>query len=279
MRRRIDTIVAIAGHGFSVWLWLYSKPGWERMAKRSRILVTNDDGIGSGLVLPFIQAMRTVFDVVAIIPRDDCSLTGHSASVGSNQRLQLIGEDCFVLDGFPADCVALGLNLPEFGTFDAVAAGVNRGLNIGSDTWYSGTVAAAREAALAGLAGIAISCAEPGANPEELARIATGLVKDVMERSIAGKGVLVNINIPASGETGLKGIAQTLPADHGSRSIFSLEKVHAKEWRVSVVAERVASAACHDRCECTALDSGFVSVAVIQRFPCKPDPAREVDHV
>ncbi|RWM21651.1 5'/3'-nucleotidase SurE [Mesorhizobium sp.] len=238
------------------------------MEKRLRLLMTNDDGIGSDLMLPFVTEMRKDFDVVAIVPREDSSLTAHSVSMRPDQRLQLVGEDYYVLDGFPADCVALGLSAPEFGVFDAVVAGVNRGLNVGFDVWYSGTVAAAREAALMGNCGIAISCAEFAQDMAESAAICADLIDGVIRRRIAERGTVININVPSLKAGGLRGLAVTRLAQHGTRSTFRLDKTDVKEWRVGVALEPSPGVSCQDDCECSALRRGYASVAVAQRFHC-----------
>jgi 5'-nucleotidase len=121
-----------------------------------RILVTNDDGWDApGLSL--LKTLAVQFgDVVVLAPRDPHSYAGHRVTEDSPLLLAETAPREFSLSGTPADCVRVALT-SVFDGIDWVLAGINRGGNLGSDLFTSGTVAAAREAAFLGKPAIAIS--------------------------------------------------------------------------------------------------------------------------
>lgn len=121
-----------------------------------RILITNDDGWDA----PGLAALKSVAaefgDIYVLAPRDPHSSAGHSVTEDSSLLLAKIAPREFTLSGTPADCVRVALTA-VFEDIDWVLSGINRGGNLGSDLFTSGTVAAAREAAFLGKPAIAIS--------------------------------------------------------------------------------------------------------------------------
>lgn len=127
---------------------------------RPLVLVSNDDGYGSLGILALRDALATWADVVVVAPETEQSATSHSLSLHRPLRTRLVEPGIFAIDGTPADSVYVALHaetrfLPRWP--DLVCSGINRGLNLGQDAFYSGTVAAAREAALRGIPAIASS--------------------------------------------------------------------------------------------------------------------------
>ncbi|MEQ1886189.1 MAG: 5'/3'-nucleotidase SurE [Bryobacteraceae bacterium] len=121
-----------------------------------RILLTNDDGWDA----PGLAALKTTAaqlgDVVVMAPRDPHSYAGHRVTTDAALEIRETGPGEYSLSGTPADCVRVALT-SVFPDVDLVIAGINRGGNLGADVYTSGTVAAAREAALLGRRAIAIS--------------------------------------------------------------------------------------------------------------------------
>jgi 5'-nucleotidase len=122
-----------------------------------RILLTNDDGIESA----GLEAMRAALDpeheVWILAPDGERSAMSHYITVRDPIRCQQLGDRVYATSGSPADCVIVGLlgAVPE--KPDIVVSGINIGPNLGTDIIYSGTVAAARQAAFMGVPGIAVS--------------------------------------------------------------------------------------------------------------------------
>lgn len=165
---------------------------------RPLVLLSNDDGYRSRGISVLREALTQVCDVVVCAPESEQSATSHALSLHRPLRLYRHAEGLFSVDGTPADCVYVALAagdrvLPR--KPDAVVSGLNHGLNLGDDVFYSGTVAAAREAALKGLPALAVS-AGAGADFAAAAALSAQLLSALLEEH-PGRGVLFNVNFPA----------------------------------------------------------------------------------
>ncbi len=174
------------------------------------ILVSNDDGIlAPGLAL-LADACRGVGSVTVVAPDREQSGTSHSLTLHRPLRPARRPDGAFQIDGTPTDCVmlALGALMPDAPDF--VFSGVNHGPNMGEDVLYSGTVAAAMEAVMLGVPGIAVSFA--GHQPEMMATY--GEVLATLVRRIVGvdhypRDMLLNINLPRVPAAEVRGIRVT----------------------------------------------------------------------
>jgi 5'-nucleotidase len=164
-------------------------------------LLSNDDGYDSPGLLALADAASAVFEVVVVAPLHEQSATSHSLSLHRPLRAREIeghSYRCVAIDGTPADCVYLALHsgtrfLPR--RPDLVLSGINRGLNLGQDAFYSGTVAAAREGALRGIPALALS-ARSTKNLADTTRVGIALATRLFE-TCAGRAVLFGLNMPA----------------------------------------------------------------------------------
>lgn len=123
-----------------------------------RILITNDDGVYSPGIKALAEVAREFGDVRIVAPDVEQSSMGHAVTHSRplNYKKTRIGDfDAYRVNGTPADCVALGTHHWE--KVDIVLSGINLGANIGNGMWHSGTLAAAKQAALLGCRGIAFS--------------------------------------------------------------------------------------------------------------------------
>ncbi len=164
---------------------------------RPLVLVTNDDGVGSAGIAAIARALEAHADVVVCAPRDNQSATSHSLTLSRVLRLKRHGAGRYSVDGTPADSVFVALEgqgrvLPR--APDLCVSGLNHGLNLGVDVFYSGTVAAAREAALRGVPSIALS-ADPEADLDAAAALGVKLALALHGRS-RGRPALLNVNFP-----------------------------------------------------------------------------------
>ncbi|MCC6554734.1 MAG: 5'/3'-nucleotidase SurE [Polyangiaceae bacterium] len=172
------------------------------MTTRPLILLSNDDGYAApGLVAVRAELARHA-DVVVCAPEANQSATSHSLSLHRILRLRHVEAGVFAIDGTPADCVYTALHagtriLPR--RPDLVVSGMNHGLNLGADVFYSGTVAAAREGAMRGLPSLALSAdhaADRAAAAALGAWIALALLAEA-RRAATWPAPLLNVNIPA----------------------------------------------------------------------------------
>jgi len=132
-----------------------------------RILVTNDDGIYSPGILALARAAQRFGDVRVVAPDVEQSSMGQAITSTrplSYRATKLDGIEAYRVNGTPADCVALGAHNWE--QVDAVLSGINLGPNLGNSIWHSGTLAAAKQAALLGLRGIALSTPAGNSEPD-----------------------------------------------------------------------------------------------------------------
>jgi len=125
-----------------------------------RILITNDDGMNAEQLVPLIKWCRKLGDVTTFVPKFEQSGKSHGFEIHKPFEVKQVelepGVTVWTVDSTPADCVRmaiLGMGLE----FDLVISGINRGLNIGADMMYSGTVGAACEAVNLGMKAIALS--------------------------------------------------------------------------------------------------------------------------
>jgi 5'-nucleotidase len=168
-----------------------------------RILLTNDDGVGSALLSELASVLDALGDVDVIAPANDMTGVSRSLSLAGPIAVDEIqlpdGRPAFSVGGTPADCVRFGALGLAGGPPDIVISGPNFGINLGDDVAYSGTVAAALEAALLGLPAAALSQqASPDGSysASELGRFALRLVP-LLASGVVPAGVVINVNAPA----------------------------------------------------------------------------------
>ena len=179
---------------------------------KQRVLIVNDDGIHA----PGIQLLERLVrqrcdDVWVVAPDEEKSGASPSISMHNPIRQRLLDERHVAIKGSPTDCVLMALQqiLTEKPTL--VLAGINRGGNLADEIHYSGTIAAAMEAAFMGIPSIALSQVFPrGAEvPWDTAeRFAVDIVEQLLERGIA-EGSFVNINFPPVGAEAVSGLEVT----------------------------------------------------------------------
>ncbi len=121
-----------------------------------QLILTNDDGVHAEGLAWLQRSMTAWGDVMILAPSEPYSSCGHQITTHRPLTVQRIAEDRYALDGSPADCARLGL-LCLRADASWLLSGINAGGNLGIDLYMSGTVAAAREAALLGFPAIAFS--------------------------------------------------------------------------------------------------------------------------
>lgn len=164
------------------------------------ILLSNDDGVYAAGIRTLAAALSTFADVVVVAPLQEQSAKSHALTLAHPLRHRLI-DGFHAVDGTPADAIYVGLFRRELlpRTPDLVVSGINHGYNLGSDTFYSGTVAAAREGALRNIPSIAFSLGSSslGFDFDVCAPIAVGIVQRVLMTAKPAKTSLLNVNFPA----------------------------------------------------------------------------------
>ena len=163
-----------------------------------RILITNDDGMEAAQLMPLMDWCRKLGDVTVFVPKVEQSGKSHSFEIRKAFEVKQVelapGYPIWYVDSTPADCVrlaVLGMHLE----FDLVISGINRGLNVGTDIMYSGTVGAASEAVNLGIPAVALSTT-PANYPNATAHL-DEILEYFRENNLMGIHNLYNVNIPA----------------------------------------------------------------------------------
>ena len=180
------------------------------------ILLTNDDGIRAPGILALVRAFSGAgHRVFVCAPDRERSAAGHSGTFNRPLHAGAIdipgAEKAWAVDGTPSDCAALGLFLAREAGIDLVVSGINRGMNMGGACVYSGTVAAAMEAAMDGAQALAVSLTiDPWGRGEEdfgPAAKAALRVTEWMRSHPLPLGCMYNLNVPALPYEQIRGIA------------------------------------------------------------------------
>jgi 5'-nucleotidase len=174
-----------------------------------RILVSNDDGYFAPGITVLAEALAACAQVTVVAPERDRSGSSNSLTLDRPLTVRRAPNGFMYVNGTPTDCVHLAVTglLDELP--DVIVSGINYGANMGDDTIYSGTVAAATEGFLLGIPSIAISLvSEGGGHFDTAARVAREMVQRFGARPL-NQPVLLNVNVPDVSYAALRGMAVT----------------------------------------------------------------------
>jgi 5'-nucleotidase len=187
-----------------------------------RILISNDDGYLAPGLAALVQAVQGLGQIEVIAPEQNASGTSNALTL--SRPLQVFSAGAGLpgvrfVNGTPSDCVHVALTGLLGYRPDLVLSGINQGANMGDDTLYSGTVAAAMEGYLFGVPAIAFSQAEKGwAHVDAAGRVVRSLVQQILAQGLPAEPFLLNVNIPNRAD------ADVLP-----RQVTRLGRRHASE--------------------------------------------------
>ena len=162
-----------------------------------RILITNDDGINAPGIRMLAEWAKTIGEVTVVAPKVEQSGMSHAIQFVEPIEIKQVplmdGVEAWSMDSTPADCVRFGV-LGLGRQYDLVLSGINRGVNVGVDLVYSGTVAAIFEAARLGHRGIAFSTFPD--SQEFASQYFSEVYKFITDRDLFAKNLIFNVNIP-----------------------------------------------------------------------------------
>lgn len=178
-----------------------------------KILISNDDGIDSLGIFHLYNALKEVGEVTVVAPLSEQSAVGHAITMMHPLRVIKFYKDNsffgYAVDGTPADCVKMGVrNILGF-LPDVVVSGINHGSNTATSVIYSGTVSAAREAAIMDIPAIAISVTSHNVSNFETACLSAKKLVAVIGEKGLKKGTLLNVNVPDLPASEIKGMRLT----------------------------------------------------------------------
>lgn len=174
-----------------------------------RILISNDDGYLAPGINALADALASVADIVVVAPDSNRSGASNSLSLDRPLSVTRAANGFYFVNGTPTDCVHLAVTglLPELP--DMVISGINHGSNMGDDTIYSGTVAAATEGFLLGIPSIAVSLVNVGGeNFQTAANFVADLARRFAARPIK-EPTLLNVNVPDVKPEAIAGVEVT----------------------------------------------------------------------
>ena len=176
---------------------------------KKEILITNDDGFEAKGLKSLIEALKDIAHLTIVAPSNEKSACGHSLTLTRPLRFIQVDDDFYKLDdGTPSDCVYLAINsLYADKKPDLLISGINKGINMGEDITYSGTVAGAMEAVLHDIPAIAISqdLGSAKSSNEVDYTLSMKVIKDLVVKVLEGDfplppRQLINVNVPADVE-------------------------------------------------------------------------------
>ena len=192
------------------------------------ILLSNDDGILAAGLSALRWAVADMGKVTVVAPDCPQSAMGHSITLREPLTVQPVhvggGGRAFPglsVDGRPADCVRLAVRSLLDGPADLVLSGINAGANVGINVFYSGTVAAAAEAAMLGLPAVAFSADISGGEVDfdRVARLCRHVLDQLLKDGLSG-GQVVNVNIPSLGPDRPKGVKVAHQSTAGLEDLY-----------------------------------------------------------
>jgi 5'-nucleotidase len=232
-------------------------------ADKPLILVTNDDGYDAPGITALVEAVVPLGQVLVVAPDREQSGAGHALTLDRPLRIYKVEEGRYRVTGTPTDCVHIAVtNLAGGELPDLVVSGINRGLNIGDDVTYSGTVAAALEGTLLHIPSIAFSLKidRRGRAPyDSVVPFARKLSGEVLQRGL-NQGVLLNVNFPPGEFQGVRITRQGTRAYRGS----TLERLDPSGRPYFWIAGADMTPTGEPDGDHVAIRNGFISVSPLQ---------------
>ena len=224
-----------------------------------KILVSNDDGVHAPGIEALTVSLSRLAQVMTVGPDRNCSGASNSLTLTNPLRIQSLDNGYISVNGTPTDCVHLAIRELYDDEPDMVVAGINAGENMGDDTLYSGTVAAAMEGRFLGFPAIAISLVGSKlTHYDTAAEFAYRIVAALKEHPIAQNQIL-NINVPDLPIEAIKGIKVTrLGARHRAEGMVKTQDPAGRDiyWLGPQGEELDAT----DGTDFDAIEQGYVSV-------------------
>jgi 5'-nucleotidase len=228
-----------------------------------RILLSNDDGYFAPGIDALEKALTGLAEIVVVAPERDRSGASNSLTLDRPLTLRRANSGFHYVNGTPTDCVHLAVTGMLDGLPDVVLSGINLGANMGDDTIYSGTVAAATEGYLLEIPSFAVSLASKRGNHFETAgRVARELVERFMREGFAAP-LLLNVNVPDVPYDELRGIKVTrLGRRHKAEGV--VKQITPRHDTVYWVGAAGEAADAGEGTDFHAVANGYVSVTPLQ---------------
>ena len=228
-----------------------------------RILLSNDDGYFAPGLAALAQALSGLGEIVVVAPEQNRSGASNSLTLDRPLFLKTAANGFHFVNGTPTDCVHLAVTGMLGYLPDIIVSGINHGANMGDDTIYSGTVAAATEGYLLGIPSIAVSLTSFDGNHFETAgRVVRELVEKFIQQPFS-EPVLLNVNVPDIPYEQLRGSEVTrLGRRHKAESVVKM--LSPRNETVYWVGAAGAAADAGPGTDFNAIERGYVSITPLQ---------------
>jgi 5'-nucleotidase len=256
---RVRLVLALI---FSAWLFV---PVGAQQPPPYRILISNDDGVRAPGIAAVAQVLQAIGQVVIVAPSQNFSGAGHSIVTSDpvlREELTLPnGLKAIGLTATPATTVNIAMRNILKPLPDLVVTGINRGYNLGLSAYISGTVGAAREAAIHGVPAIATALSEAGAPRDFVfaAEEVLGVARRVKQYGLP-PNTFLSVNIPAVPPGGYKGYRITTQAMRSSGEEHFAETTHPSSGRTIYWNVYKEGATAPEGTDIDAVNNGYVSV-------------------
>ena len=234
-----------------------------------KILLTNDDGIDAPGLAALTEAVQALGEIVVVAPDRHLSGCSHQTTTTRPLSVEERGPNRFAVDGTPADCVRLGI-VQLAPDVELILSGVNDGGNLGVDVWHSGTVAAAREAAILGRPAMALSQYRRRGSELNHARIVawTSQIVQHLQTQRLPAGSFWNVNYPDPETAGLGTLPEIAYCELDSRPLAVGYDLRDGRWHYSGVYQDRGRGDGTDVAECF---GGKISVTSIRLSSANPE--------
>lgn len=233
-----------------------------------KILISNDDGIMSRGLQILKNILKQKHEVWVVAPNKERSAVSHGISIKKALKVAQLDDKEFSCSGSPADCILLGLNGLIGSEPDMVISGINIGPNLGTDIIYSGTVAAARQAALMGIPGLALSvtCFK---EPFYFENASYFVLKNIeLFKNLWDEKHLLNINFPSIMK--YNGIEIAEPAERAYDDYLEKHKMNSRESFYFIKNSEIITKG-HANTDFEVINKGCISISPVAINPVLSD--------
>ena len=232
-----------------------------------KILISNDDGVSSPGIYELAKSFSKIGKVTVVAPESEKSASGQAITMHKplrNRRVDFFsdGVDAWCINGTPSDCIKFALESLLENKPDIVVSGINRGSNLGTDIFYSGTVSAAIEGAISGIPSIAFSlCCNKNCNFAPYADISSNLCAQLYRNGM-DKNIVLNVNYPYIPLEEIKDIRITKLGVRRYKNCF-VERVDPRGRSYFWLAGELEEVTENDDTDVSSVNRGYISITPI----------------